>query len=112
MKVLIDITSPPEQWRALGDGFRVGVRIVTLSVGGAVKVPVSAVFPLPRDGETGGGMAVFVVEGGRVHVTPVQVGARNGSEAWVRKGLSPGTTVVVYPPSAVKDGVRVKVRKV
>jgi HlyD family secretion protein len=27
---LIDSVSPPGQWRTLGDGFRVGVRIVTL----------------------------------------------------------------------------------
>ena len=113
VKVLIDITSPAEQWQALGDGFRVGVRIVTTTVDNAVKVPVSAVFPLPRrEGEAAGGMAVFVVDGGRVHAAPVQVGARNGAEAWVQKGLSAGATVVVYPPSAVKDGVRVKVRKV
>ena len=30
--VLIDIVSPPERWRALGDGFRVSVRIVTLAL--------------------------------------------------------------------------------
>jgi len=30
--VALDITSPPEQWRALGDGFRVSVRIVTLAL--------------------------------------------------------------------------------
>jgi HlyD family secretion protein len=29
VNVIIDITSPREQWSALGDGFRVGVRIVT-----------------------------------------------------------------------------------
>jgi len=29
VKLPIDITGAPEQWRALGDGFRVGVRIVT-----------------------------------------------------------------------------------
>ena len=37
VNVLIDITAPPQTWRAMGDGFRVGVRIVTASVdtGGA-----------------------------------------------------------------------------
>ncbi len=113
VKVLIDIDSAPEQWRALGDGFRVGVRIVTMEVADALKVPVSAVFPVPaRDGGTQGGMAVFTMENDRARITPVQVGARNGSHAWVRQGLAPGATVIVYPPSTVKDGVRVKARKV
>lgn len=47
VRVLIDITSPPAQWAALGDSFRVGVRIVTLALPQVVTVPVSAVFPLP-----------------------------------------------------------------
>ena len=33
VNVLIDITSPPTRWKALGDGYRVGVRIVTLGAG-------------------------------------------------------------------------------
>ena len=47
VRVLIDITTPPAQWQALGDGYRVSVRIVTLAEDKAVQVPVSAVFPLP-----------------------------------------------------------------
>jgi HlyD family secretion protein len=113
VKVLIDITSPAEQWRALGDGFRVGVRIVTRSLDQVVKVPVSAVFPLPdREGAPPEAMAVFTVDGGHARLVPVQVGARNGTEAWVRDGLAPGARVIVYPPSKVQDGVRVKERRV
>lgn len=109
VKVLIDITSPPEQWRALGDGFRVGVRIVVLSVGQAVQVPLAAVFPLADEA---GGMGVFVIEGGRARLQPVEVAARNGTHAWVKRGLAPGALVVVYPPATTADGARVKVRKV
>ncbi len=47
VNVLIDITSPVAEWAALGDGYRVGVRIVTRSEGAVLRVPVSAVFPLP-----------------------------------------------------------------
>jgi HlyD family secretion protein len=47
VRVLISITSPRALWQALGDGYRVGVRIVTLTQDRAVLVPVSAVFPLP-----------------------------------------------------------------
>ncbi|MCW7541185.1 efflux RND transporter periplasmic adaptor subunit [Aquabacterium sp. A7-Y] len=108
VRVLIDLTSPPEQWRVLGDGYRVGVRIVIQSVNAAVKVPVSAVFPTSDDS---GGMAVFVLQDGRARAQRVELGGRNDSEAWVTKGLQAGATVIVYPPAAVKDGVRATIRK-
>lgn len=108
VRVLIDITSPPERWRALGDGYRVSVRIVTQAHDKAVKVPVSAVFPRPD----APGMAVFVLEGGRARMTSIEVGARNGTDAWVRKGLPVGAPVIVYPPATVRDGMRVRERKV
>jgi HlyD family secretion protein len=113
VKVLIDITSPSAQWAALGDGFRVGVRIVTTVVDNAVKVPVSAIFPLPQgSNDSVGGMATFVVEDGRARLVSVEVGARSSTEAWVRKGLAAGATVIVYPPPALKGRVRISQRSV
>ena len=119
VRVLIDITSPKPAWQALGDGYRVSVRIVTMAEDKAVQVPVSAVFPLPTEGsESANGrpttvpsFAVFVADGGRAHQVPVQLGARNGSAAWIHGGLSPGQQVIVYPPATVKDGQRVAARK-
>jgi HlyD family secretion protein len=107
VNVLIDLTSPTEQWKALGDGYRVSVRIVTLAEPKVLRVPVSAVFPR-RDG----GAAVFVLDGNRARLTPVDIGARNGGAAWVRQGLAEGARVIVYPPAGVSDGVRVKPRAV
>jgi len=108
VNVLIEITSSPEQWKALGDGFRVSVRVVTLTLDKVLRVPVSAVFPR-SDGD---GMAAFVVDSGRARLVPVEIGARNGSQAWVKAGLNEGATVIVYPPPVVRDGVRVKLRRV
>lgn len=107
VRVVIDLVSPPERWRALGDGFRVGVRIVARAADDVVKLPASAVFPLPQ-----GGMATFVVEGGHARLVPLEIEARNGSEVWLRQGPKPGDPVIVYPASAVADGARVKVRRV
>mgnify|MGYP005806062059 CR=1 FL=1 len=104
VNVLIDITAPPQSWRAMGDGFRVGVRIVTAGVDQALLVPVGALFP------QGDGMAVYKLEGRRVRLQPVDVGARNGTQAWIRKPLSNGEAVVVYPPAALADGRKVRVR--
>lgn len=108
VRVLIDLTTAPDKWQALGDGYRVGVRIVTQSQDQALKVPVSAVFP--RSDTTG--MAVFVLDRGRARFAPVEVAARNGTDAWIRQGLQAGTLVVVYPPSSVRDGASVRRRGV
>lgn len=115
VNVLIDIASPPEQWRALGDGYRVGVRIVALARDDALRVPVSAVFPstrTPTGDEGARTMAVFVVEGGRARLRTVEVGGRNGEDAWIVSGLRAGERVIVYPGDAVTDGGRVEARKV
>jgi HlyD family secretion protein len=72
-----------------------------------LRVPVSAVFPRSE-----GGMAVFVADGGRARLTPVELCGRNGSEAWVKNGLSAGTEVIVYPPSSLRDGACVSARSV
>jgi HlyD family secretion protein len=121
VKVLIDLTSPPAEWAALGDGYRVGVRIVMRSEAAVLRVPVSAVFPLPvsdtarnaaDDESKGTAYAVFVHEGGHAHLRPVTVAGRNGSLAWITKGMAPGAQVIVYPPANVADGVRVKLRGV
>jgi HlyD family secretion protein len=113
VNVLIDIASPPEAWRALGDGYRVSVRIVVLEVPDAVRVPVSAVFPLPRPADAPGEprWAAFVPREGRARRVELDVGARNGVHAWIRSGLAPGDPVIVYPPSTVDDGVRVVARR-
>jgi len=118
VRVVIDITSPPPSWQALGDGYRVSVRIVTLAVDKALQVPVSAVFPLPAeaggDANTSAAMrfAVFVADSGRARLVPIVLGARNGSSAWINSGLTTGQQVIVYPPATVRDGVRVAPRKV
>ncbi|MGZ8259086.1 MAG: efflux RND transporter periplasmic adaptor subunit [Caldimonas sp.] len=111
VNVIIDLTSPREQWRALGDGFRVSVRLVVLAADQALQVPASAVFPLPQ--ADNGAMGAFVIGAdGRARLTPVTLKARNATNAWIGGGLAAGTRVIVYPPPAVRDGVRVRERKV
>ena len=122
VRVVIDMTSPQPEWEALGDGFRVSVRIVTLAEVQAIQVPVSAVFPMPAGNQseasangapaTAPRFAVFVADEGRARLVPVALGARNGSTAWIRSGLAPAQQVIVYPPTTVRNGVRVKARKV
>ena len=54
--------------------------------------------------------ALFVLDKGRARLREIEVAARNGVEAWVRSGLMPGTQVIVYPDTKLKDSDRVKAR--
>jgi HlyD family secretion protein len=102
VNVVLDITSPAEQWQTMGDGFKADVRILVQVVENVVKVPVSALFPI------GTHSGLFVIEDGRARQQEVEVMARNGSEAWIKTELKPGTQVIVYPPSSLKNGQRVQ----
>jgi HlyD family secretion protein len=102
--VVVDFDDDREERRALGDGYRVEVRVVIYERDDAIKVPVSTLF---RHGD---GWAVFAVDRGRARLTEIEIGQRNGLEAEVVSGIDEGTRVVVHPPDAVNDGVQVKER--
>jgi HlyD family secretion protein len=104
VNVLIDFVEPPAAIRALGDAYRVEVRVIVWQGDSVVKVPVGALF---RRGE---GWAVFRVDGGVAHLQPVQLGERNDEEGQILDGLSPGQMVVLHPPDTLMDGSRVTVR--
>lgn len=104
VNAIIDITSPPAKWASLGDGFKVDVRVLVQVVEKAVKVPVSALFPV------GARSALFVLDKGRARLREIEVAARNGVEAWVPSSLTPGAQVIVYPDTKLRDGDRVKAR--
>lgn len=105
VNVVIDVSNPPQAWRSMGDGFRVSVRIITATVEQAVLAPLGALFP------HGKGMAVYRLDGREARLQPVEIGARNNNEAWLRSGLSEGQAVIVYPPATLRDGSKVRVRK-
>ena len=100
VNVIVDIVSPPEQWRGLGDQFRIDARIVVFERPDAVIAPVAALF---RDGER---WAVYVADGGLARKRQVKVGGRTPSEAWIESGLAPAERVIVYPSDSVADGKR------
>lgn len=106
---VIALSSPRSQWQALGDGYRVGAKLRVRSVDAATLVPSSAVFPVASD-DGGAGHAVFVVEDGRARQRAVRLGARQGGTTWLTEGPAPGVAVIVYPPPAVVDGLRVRPR--
>lgn len=101
---VIDLLSPHDQWKALGDGFRVEARITTYEKDGAVKVPASALF---RDD---GSWAVYLADSDRARKRKLELARRGGTEAMVASGVKPGQRVIIYPGDAIKDGTRISVR--
>lgn len=117
VNVVVDITSPRAECQGLGDAYRVGVFIRTVSQMQALQVPLSAVFPLPftapaTSQEAMPAWGVFVLENGHVKQRSLHIHARSNTHAWVSDGLKPGDNVVVYPPGHLRDGSRVKLRLV
>lgn len=104
VRVIVDFTSPPEQWQRLGDGYRVEAKFVVWEGTDVLQIPASALF------RSNGGWAVFVVAGGRARLTPVKIGQRAGLTVQVLSGLKPGEQVISHPDDKTSDGVRVKPR--
>jgi len=101
VNVVIDFSDPGAAWDALGDGYRVEVRIVIWQEQNVVKVPLGALF------RRGDDWAVLVAEGGRARLRTVSIGARNATEAQVLDGIAEGDEVILYPPDTLEDGARV-----
>ena len=105
VNVIIDLAQPDVAARALGDGYRVEVRVVAWRQDNVVKVPVGSLF------RRGDAWAVFVVSGGRARLQMVGLGQRNGQEGQIVSGLEEGQSVVLHPPDTLTDGARVAERE-
>lgn len=104
--VVVDITSPRETWRSLGDNFRVEARVVTWEAPHVLKLPSSGVF------RQGSQWAAYVVRDGRARLVPVEAGRTSGADIQITGGLKEGDEVILYPGDRIKDGQRVKPTKV
>ena len=87
---------------SLGDGYRVEGEIVVWTSSDSLQVPVSALFK--ADGQWN----VFLVDQNLAVTRPVMIGQRNSQMAEVRKGLSKGDVVVLYPDDRLTPGKRVR----
>ncbi len=85
----------------LRPGTSVDVEIVTAESENALSVPDRALF------RNGGEWFVFVVEGDRVTLVPVQVGLRNDDWAEITSGVEEGMTIVSELKNDLADGARV-----
>lgn len=104
VNVVVDFDVEREIWGALGDGYRVEVRVIVWQAEDVLKVPTSSLFRHEGD------WAVFVAEGGRARLRGVEVGQRNGLEAEVLGGLDENELVIAHPSDTITDGARVAAR--
>ena len=103
--VIVDITSPREEWASLGEAYRVNARFVLRESADALRVPSSAAY------SADGGRAVFRIDGGRARRTAIEPGIEGEGWLEVKGGLSTGDRVVLHPDRELEDGQRVRVRR-
>ena len=104
VNVIVDFEDPRAAWEALGDGYRVEIRVVVWEKANALKIPSSSMFRT-RDEWT-----VYVIdELSLAQLRKVEIGRRNAIEAEVLAGLEQGDQVIAYPDDALEDGMEVLV---
>ncbi len=105
VNVIVDFEDVREAWEALGDGYRVEIRVVIWEEDDVLKIPSSSLF---RHGEK---WAVYTVDTlSLATLQEVEVGQRNAREAQVLKGLAEGDQVIAYPNDQIEAGVEVTPR--
>ena len=104
VNVVIDFVDARDKRAALGDGFRVEVRVVIWESADALTVPTASLFR--REGE----WSVFLIDGDVLRRRTVKVGQRNEQTAQILEGLSAGERVVAYPGESLAEGTKVRIR--
>jgi len=103
--VLSDLIDPPPAAKALGDRYRVEVRVAVWHRDDLPVIPAGALF---REGNA---WKTFALREGKARLVTLQVGHTDGRLTEVVSGLEPGDEVLLHPPDAVKDGTPVRKRE-
>ncbi len=102
VNVILDFTGPPEEFAALGDGFRVEARLILWESTGVLRAPSAALFRSGRE------WSVFRCEGSRAVLQAVQPGRSSSDFTEITGGLDEGDEVILYPGDLVEDGVKIR----
>ncbi len=99
-KVFVKLENPPEN---LNVGMTATVNIISSEFTNVDMLPRTAIVQLPNSS------IVYVVNGGKVKVVEVKLGATDGRLSQILGGnLQPGTEVVLQPGADLKDGMWVE----
>jgi HlyD family secretion protein len=104
VNVVIDFADPAAAAGALGDNFRVEVRIVLWQSASVLKAPPGSLF------RQDGGWALYEVLDDRAALRAIRIGQRSDTETEILSGVAEGARVVVYPPDTLRDGQKVRRR--
>lgn len=104
--VLADLIDPPEAAKALGDRYRVEVRVAVWHSDDTLAVPAGALF---REGSE---WKTYIYQNGSAKLATLQAGRSDGRFTEVLSGLSAGDKVLLHPPDNVQDGSAVVERSV
>lgn len=102
VRVISDILSQFDEWKGLGDAYRVEAVFMLEEADNVLQVPASAVF------RHNGNQAVFRAEGDRAVLTTLRTGTRSDAAVEVIEGLEPGEFVIVHPDNEIDDGTRIE----
>ena len=86
---------------ALGDGYRLDVKIVTWQAPAVTRIPLAALYRCAT------AWCTFVVERGHAHRVEVTVGHRGDDRAEVR-GVDPGRHVILHPSDRIDEGTPIR----
>jgi HlyD family secretion protein len=103
--VLSDLVDPPDAAKALGDRYRVEVRVAVWHADDVLVVPTGSLFREGNEWKT------YVFSGGRARLTAIQTGHSDGRFTEILSGVKAGDEVLLHPPDTVKDGTAVTKRK-
>jgi len=103
--VIVDILSQHEQWKQLGDGYRVVAEFIIWQDEEVIQLPSSSLFRT-----AGEQWSLFVVEDDKAQLRNVEVGYQSGLRTQILEGLQIGEDVITHPDERIEDGVKVKIR--
>ena len=103
--VIVDFSSPREQWQGLGDGYRIEARFILWQGDEVMQIPASALF---RHGDA---WACYVIDNDQARLREVQAGRRSGLMREVVAGLQPGERVILHPGGDITEGSRIRLRQ-
>lgn len=96
--VLGDLIDPPDAAKALGDRYRVEVRVAVWHSDDVLAVPAGALF---REGSE---WKTYLYQDGSAKLVTLQAGHSDGRFTEVISGLKAGDKVLLHPPDNVQDG--------
>lgn len=100
--VIIDLTTPREQWSTLGDGYRLDAQITVWEHDGEKVASEGAFF------RRGADWFAFVVVQGKAELRRLKLGQRNGQDAQIEEGVEEGDALVLFPGERVLPGLAVQ----